>query len=62
MEMDTFTSPLSFYEVETNYGYDALSVLPEEHGSDPHAHEPSPLPYFEDGSAATIHHHIDFML
>ena len=50
METETFTSPLSFYSIETNYGDDALLVQPEEAYADlgTQTHDASPFPYFED--------------
>ncbi len=67
METQTFTSPLSFYTVETDYGYDALSVQPEERSADlgSHTHDASPYPYFEDswatGSTPEMHHDMTFL-
>jgi hypothetical protein len=64
METDEFNSPLSFYAVETNFGVDGLSILPEERTPDfaAHAHEATPLPYFDDmpaGGVAPEAHHLD---
>jgi len=48
METASFTSPLSFYAVETNYGDDALLVQPEEAYAHLGSQEASPFPYFDD--------------
>lgn len=66
METVTFTSPLSFYEVETSYGNDALTLQPEEVYANlgSQAHEASPFPYFDDAlaSPAEIHHDSGYMI
>jgi len=55
MDTETFTSPLSFYTVETDYGNEALSLQPEERSTylASHADEASPFPYFDVVSAGT---------
>ena len=60
MHTETFTSPLSFYTVETNFNNDALTLQPEERRVDFHADSGSPFPYFGDELAGGIAHDVPF--